>query len=113
MDFRRHKACPAPLYINGDCVERVSKFTFLGTLISEDVSWSANTTAAVKKAQWRLHFLRVLRRNRLDERLLVTFYRSTIESLLAYTNNQYTTSPVCTWLHTGRQEEVAAGDKNS
>ncbi len=41
MDFRRHKANPTPLHINGDCVERVSVFKFLGTHISEDVSWSA------------------------------------------------------------------------
>ena len=60
MDFRRHRADPAPLHINGDCVERVSTFKFLGTHISEDISWSANTSAVVKKAQQRLHFLRVL-----------------------------------------------------
>ena len=48
------------------------------------VSWSANISAVVKKAQQQLHFLRVLRRNNLEEKLLVTFYRSTIESVLAY-----------------------------
>ena len=84
MDFRRHRADPAPLHINGDCVERVSTFKFLGTHISEDISWSANTSAVVKKAQQRLHFLRVLKRNKLEEKLLVTFYRSTIESVLAF-----------------------------
>ena len=84
MDFRRHRADPASLHINGDCVERVSTFKFLGTHISEDISWSANTSAVVKKAQQRLHFLRVLKRNKLEEKLLVTFYRSTIESVLAF-----------------------------
>ncbi|XP_071353023.1 uncharacterized protein [Trachinotus anak] len=75
---------PAPLYIHGDCVERVHTMSFLGVQISDDLSWTANTSAVERKAQQRLHFLRVLRRNNLEERLLVTFYRATIESILAY-----------------------------
>ena len=62
IDFRKNKTDLAPLYINGDCVERTQDFKYLGTIISADLSWSANSTAAIKKAQRRLHFLRVLRR---------------------------------------------------
>ena len=65
-------------------MERVSTFKFLGVHISESLSWTAHTTAAVKKAQQRLHSLRVLRRNRLNKKLLVSFYRATIESVLSY-----------------------------
>ena len=82
LDFRRNRAAPAPLYINGEGVERVQSFKFLGVHISADLSWSVNTSALVKKAQQRLHFLRVLRREHLNTQLLVTFYRSTIKSLL-------------------------------
>ncbi|XP_048859989.1 serine/threonine-protein kinase pim-1-like [Brienomyrus brachyistius] len=39
-------------------------------------------TIAIKKAQQHLHFLRVLRKNNISEKLLVTFYCSTIESIL-------------------------------
>lgn len=84
LDFRRNKDAPAPLYINGERVEQVSSFKFLGVHISADLSWSTNTSALVKKAQQRLHFLRVLKKEQLDSSLLVTFYRSTIESLLTY-----------------------------
>src|SRR4029434_10159806 len=38
----------------------------------------------VKKAQQRLHFLRVLRKNNLECNLMVAFYRTTIESVLTY-----------------------------
>ena len=62
----------------------MQSFKFLGVHISADLSWSVNTSALVKKAQQRLHFLRVLRREHLNAQLLVTFYRSTIESLLTY-----------------------------
>ncbi len=84
LDFRRCRTEPAPLFINGDCVERVHTFKFLGVHISNDMSWSANTSATIKKAQQRLHFLRVLRKNNLGCKLLVSFYRSTIESVLVY-----------------------------
>lgn len=52
----------APVFINGDRVERVSNFKFLGTFISEDITWSTNVMALVKKAQQRLFFLRTLRK---------------------------------------------------
>ncbi|KAK0143197.1 hypothetical protein N1851_018690 [Merluccius polli] len=84
VDFRKHSTDPAPLYINGECVERAHTFRFLSVLISADISWSENITAVIKKAQQRLHFLRVLRKYNLNSNLLLTFYRSSIESLLTY-----------------------------
>ena len=84
MDFRRNRTVTLPLYINGKCVERVHTFRFLGVQISDDFSWTHNTTAVIKKAQQHLNFLRVLRRNNLDNKMLLAFYHSTIESLLMY-----------------------------
>lgn len=48
IDFRRHKGEPAPLNINRDCVQQVSSFKFLETHLTEDLSWTANTSAVVK-----------------------------------------------------------------
>ncbi|KAI2650641.1 putative RNA-directed DNA polymerase from transposon BS [Labeo rohita] len=84
VDFRRHSTDLAPLYINGEGVERVHTFRFLGVFISDNISWTVNTTAIIKKAQQRLYFLRVLRKHNLDSSLLLTFYRASIESLLTY-----------------------------
>lgn len=44
LDFRKQKADPPPLFINGDSVERVNTFKFLRTIISADLTWTANTT---------------------------------------------------------------------
>uniref|UniRef100_A0A8C7X192 Reverse transcriptase domain-containing protein n=1 Tax=Oryzias sinensis TaxID=183150 RepID=A0A8C7X192_9TELE len=84
VDFRRHSTDPAPLYINGERVERVHTFRFLGVVLSNNISWTENITEVIKKAQQRLHFLRVLRKHNLDPSLLTTFYRTSIESLLTY-----------------------------
>jgi len=69
--------------------KRVSVFCFLGVHIEEKLTWDKNTPQVVKKAQQRLHFLRILRKNNISQRLLVSFYRSTMESILTYC--------LCTW----------------
>lgn len=84
IDFRKKQTVHTPLHINGEIVERVSSFKFLGTHISEDLSWTTNITASVKKAQQRMFFLRMLRKINLSGRLLVSFYRCSIESVLTY-----------------------------
>ena len=66
IDFSKNSAAPQPLLIQGDRVERVSDFRFLGTHNTEDLSWITNPTTVVKKAQQqRLYFLRILRKNNL------------------------------------------------
>lgn len=83
VDFRRsRKTDHAPLLMDGEVVERVDNIKFLGLHISSDLSWSLNTCRLVKKAQQRLFFLRKLKRAGLSSRLLVNFYRATIESIL-------------------------------
>lgn len=47
IDFRRKREEHAPIYIKGEIVEKVSDFKFLGTYISQDLTWSANTNALV------------------------------------------------------------------
>ena len=87
VDYRRKNTIIPPLVIGGDCVERASSFCFLGVHLDEDLTWSTNTSAIVKKAHQRLHFLRVLRNNHLPQDLLVSFYRCSIESILTYCFN--------------------------
>ncbi|KAK3534494.1 hypothetical protein QTP86_016310, partial [Hemibagrus guttatus] len=89
IDYRRKKTDILPLIISGDCVERAADFRLLGVYIEEDLTWSVNTSELVKKAQQRLHFLRVLRKNNITQRLMVSFYRCSIESLLTYC--------ICVW----------------
>ncbi len=83
IDFRT-KDKHTPLYINGEGVERVTGFKFLGTHISENLSWTTNTTAIVKKAQQRLYFLCTLKKVNLSQQHLTSFYRCSIESVLTY-----------------------------
>ena len=79
---RKRRDKHSPLHIGETQVERVKTFKFLGTYISEDLSWSHNTQHIAKKSQQRLYFLRKLRKFGLSSKLLSNFYRCTVESLL-------------------------------
>lgn len=98
IDFR--KAQPAhypPLIISGSVVETVQSTKFLRIHLREDLTSRDNTTAAVRKAQQRLHLLRRLKRTGLFKSALTVFYRGTTESILTY----YITS----WYGNSRAEE--------
>ncbi len=82
MDFRRNSVNHPPLTIDSSTVERVSSTKFQGVHITEDLTWTTNTTSFSKKAQQRLHFLCRLKRASLPPPILTTFYRGTIESVL-------------------------------
>ena len=84
IDFRVKKDKPdiEPIVINGEVVERVHSFKFLGTYISDNLTWSVNCTEILKKARQRLYFLRQLKSFGVQQSILVNFYRAIIESIL-------------------------------
>ena len=63
IDYRKKKTDIPPLIISGDCV--VADFRFLGVHIEESL-------------------LRILKSNNIAQRLLVSFYRASIERILTY-----------------------------
>lgn len=80
LDFRRLKLNGHyPISIGGERVETVQQsFKYLRVYFSQDLSWSLNTTAMVKRGLQRLHFLRCLRKAELPQQLLGNFYSSII-----------------------------------
>uniref|UniRef100_A0A8C6LDB2 Reverse transcriptase domain-containing protein n=1 Tax=Nothobranchius furzeri TaxID=105023 RepID=A0A8C6LDB2_NOTFU len=70
VDFRRCRGVYTPITIKGDAVEIVSSFRFLGVHLAEDLTWSVHTENTVKKAHG------------MSRRILRTFYRCAIESIL-------------------------------
>ncbi|KAI3362571.1 hypothetical protein L3Q82_001613 [Scortum barcoo] len=83
VDFRRGRHLPPPLYIGGTAVEVVSSYRYLGVHISDDLTWSNNTSCLIRKAH-RLYFLRRLRRRAgWGAQVLTSFYRCVVESVLS------------------------------
>ena len=84
IDFRRNRTVISPIVINGEPVEQVDSFKYLGVILDETLSFTEHVTAVQKKSQQRLHVLRKLRAFYVDPLLLLRLYRSIIEPLLTY-----------------------------
>uniref|UniRef100_A0AAQ6IKW0 Alkylated DNA repair protein AlkB homologue 8 N-terminal domain-containing protein n=1 Tax=Anabas testudineus TaxID=64144 RepID=A0AAQ6IKW0_ANATE len=82
VDMRKKSSTHQPLFIRELEVERVSSFKYLGVNISEDLTWTLNTTQLVKKAQQRLYFLRRMRKFGMSPKILNSFYSCVVESVL-------------------------------
>ena len=52
VDYRKRRAEPAPINIDGAVVERVESFKFLGVHINNELSWSKHTKTGVMKRAW-------------------------------------------------------------
>ncbi len=82
VDFRRQSRERTPYTTDKTPVERVNSFKFLGVHITEDLTWSAQTDAVLKKAHQRPFFLRWLRKFGTSPSILRSFYTCTVESIL-------------------------------
>ena len=73
-----------PVTIKGTDVTRVEQYDYLGSTLTEKLSWSANILRLAKKALKRMYHLRKLREFKVSQKLQVMFYRSTIESVIVF-----------------------------
>ena len=99
IDFRRS----APLlnflfFINGEEVEQVDCFKFLGIHISNNLDWSVQLNENLKKGQQRLFFSRQLKLFNVRKFIMVIFYRSVIESQL--------TSFILIWFNVATKKDL-------
>ena len=84
-----------PLSINGQLVEQVQSFKYLGTEIDISLSFSQHTDSIFKEAHQRLHLLRKLRAFNVSKNILTLVYRSLIESILTFNNTSWYNSLLC------------------
>lgn len=82
VDFRRAHIQHPLVVIIGTAVERVTGTKLLGVHITEDLSWSINTTSLHKKAQQHLHFLCKLRSAETPAPIMHSAHCGTIEVIL-------------------------------
>jgi len=84
IDFRRNRTVISPIVINGEPVELVDSFKYLGVILDETISFTKHVTAVQKNYQQRLDVLRKLRAFYVDPLLLLRLYRSITEPLITY-----------------------------
>lgn len=82
IDFRKNVNEKLPIMINGEAIEQVEEFKFLGTILSSDLSWHVNSNSVLKKSRQRLYFLRKLKQFGVSREILIQFYGAIIQSIL-------------------------------
>ena len=89
VDFRRDPPPPRPLVINGEEVEIVGEYKYLGSIIDCKLDWSPNALALLKKGNQRLYFMKKLNSFSVGPKLLELFYKSTVESVVTFNSLCY------------------------
>ena len=89
IHFRRNRTVISPIVINGELVEQVDSFKYLGVILNEKLSFTEHVTAVQKKSQQRLHVLRKLRAFYVDP------LRSQVSGCLLQTAQTWANAGVC------------------
>ncbi|KAI3362131.1 hypothetical protein L3Q82_012460 [Scortum barcoo] len=84
VDFRRGRHLPLPCTSEGLRWKwSPASGTWVYPFLTDDLTWSNNTSCLIRKAHQRLYFLRRLRRPGLGGSVLTSFYRCVVESVLS------------------------------
>lgn len=87
-----------PVCINGDNVDIVLSYKYLGTTVDSQLSWGDHVKCLVKKGNQRLYFLRKLRSFHVDRTIMNLFYVTVIESILTF--------DCVVWYNSAKQRDI-------
>ena len=79
IDFRSGVRHPTPVNINGQHIEIVHSYKYMGTTIGDKLRWDDNAMNLYKKGQQRLYFLRKLNTLHIDRNIVFVFHDSFVK----------------------------------
>uniref|UniRef100_A0A9J7XIF0 Reverse transcriptase domain-containing protein n=1 Tax=Cyprinus carpio carpio TaxID=630221 RepID=A0A9J7XIF0_CYPCA len=84
INFSKNRMIVPPSNINGELVERVSTYKYLGVEIDSKLTFNECALNKIKKMHQRMYLLRKLYNFRLEKHILVMFYKSLLQSVLSF-----------------------------
>lgn len=84
VDFRKKKGSVEPVIINGESVDIVSNYKYLGCIVDSKLKGNDHVSKIAKKANQRLYFVRKLKKVGVGKKVLSSFYKSIVESIMCY-----------------------------
>ena len=84
IDFRLSPQSPRKSLANGETVDIVKNYKYLGTIIDDKLKFDLNTDMMYKKGQQRLYCLRKLAKFSIDKTLMKLFYSAYIETVISF-----------------------------
>ena len=83
IDFRKQPPTVSPITIDGDIVERVDKYKYLGIILDNKSMFDSNVHIIYKKCHYRINCLQRLRNIGINSNILALYYQSSVETLVA------------------------------
>lgn len=84
IDFRKRSDCHESIKIEGETVEQVKSYKYLGVLINNKLDWSDHALSITSKINKRMFFVRKLNYFKVDKTLISLFYLSVIQSIIYF-----------------------------
>lgn len=84
IDFSTLPVAQQPLYINGELVDTVKEYKYLGTVIDNGFNFNSNVEAIYKKVNSRMHFMRKLKKIKIDTKIMELFYTAVVQSVISF-----------------------------
>ena len=84
VDFRKKPPTPPPVVVNGEEIERVESYKYLGVVVNNTLDWTENTDTVMKKLNTRMYCLRKLKSFEVHPQFLQMFYSSVIGSVVSF-----------------------------
>ncbi len=84
IDFSTLPVAQQPLYINGELVDTVKEYKYLGTAIDNGFNFNSNVEAIYKKVNSRMHFMRKLKKIKIDTKIMELFYTAVVQSVISF-----------------------------
>lgn len=84
FDFRKSQPKHLPARINGDEVDMVENFKYLGVTLDCSLKWDIHIQTQLSKVNKRFYHVRCLLRTHVDKRIICMFYNAVISSVLLY-----------------------------
>ena len=78
VDFRKSNFNHEKIFIEGQEVEVVENYKYLGININNQLDWHAHASTVISKINQRMHFVRKLIFFKIDKTLISLFYQSII-----------------------------------
>ena len=82
FDFRKQPPAVSPITIDGEIVERVEKFKYLGIILDNKLKFDSNVLNIYKKCHYRIYCLQRLRNIGINSKILALYYQSCVETLV-------------------------------
>ena len=82
IDFRKQPPAVSPITIDGEIVERVKKYKYLGIILDNKLKFDSNMPNIYEKCQYIIHCFQRQRNIGINSKILTLYYQSCVETFV-------------------------------